>query len=170
VAEPRNLTAVADPSGAQPSRPRSRADRLLGAAAEPSAPAPPRPTQRAPRSVRWAALVVAVEALALAGIAAWLLVLTVTSTPASLGGALAEVVFVGLGAAVLVLAARGLWRLSSWARGPVVALQLFLGLLGFTSAFTYDRPLIGLPVLVLVAVVLYLLVTPEARLAFYERR
>ena len=152
---------------------RSLADRVLGEAAAPSAPAssrPPRERSEAPRSVRAAAVVVWVEAAALAAIAAWLLVLTVTSTPADVGRALAEVVFVGLGAAALAFCGRGLWRVASWARGPVVALQILFGLVGFTSAFTYEAPLIGVPVLVLVAVELYLLATPEARLAFFERR
>jgi hypothetical protein len=160
---------VTDERAGRPQR-RSLADRVLGAAAEPSAPRPPRARTDAPRSLRWAAGVVAVQALGLAGIAAWLLVLTVVGTPDSLGRALAEVVLVGLAAAVLALAARGLWRVASWSRGPVVALQIFLGLLGFTTAFTYGQPLIGLPVLALVVVELYLLATPESRLAFFEHR
>lgn len=121
-----------------------------------------------PGSVRRAALVVGLEAVALGGLAVVLLVLSVTGSPESLGRALAEVVFVGLSAAVLAAAARGLWRLSSWARGPVVALQIFLGILGYTAAFQADRPLIGVPVLALVGLVLYLLATPEARLAYSD--
>jgi len=150
-------------------RRRSLADRFLGAAAEPTAPRPRREHSEAPRSLRWAALVVGVQALAVAALAGWLLVLTVTETPADVGRAVAEVVFAALGAAVLAFVARGLWRAASWSRGPVVALQIFLGLFGYTSAFTYERPLIGLPVLVLVAAELYLLATPESRLAFFHR-
>ena len=154
----------------QPQR-RSLADRFLGAAAQPSAPRPPRETgeEEAPRSLRWAAVVVGVEALGLAAVACWLLVLTLTGDPADTGRALAEIVFVVLAAVVLGFAGRGLWRVASWSRGPVVALQIFLGLLGYTSAFTYGRPEIGIPVLGLVAVELYLLATPEARLAFLRR-
>ncbi|WP_448627160.1 hypothetical protein [Geodermatophilus sp. URMC 64] len=154
----------------QPPQRRGIADRLLGAAAEPPATEPRRePAEEAPRSLRWAAVVVGVEALAVAAVAGWLLFLTVTSNPADTGRALAEVVFTALGAAALGFAARGLWRVASWARGPVVALQIFLALFGYTSAFTYERPLIGLPVLGLVAVELYLLATPESRLAFFRR-
>ncbi len=123
----------------------------------------------APAAVRRAALVVAVEALVLAVLAGVLLVLTITSSPDSVGRALAEVVYVGLGAALLGAAAVGLWRVSGWARGPVVALQLLLGVFGYTTAFQAGQPLIGVPVLALVAVELYLLATPEARLAFFER-
>ena len=122
-----------------------------------------------PGSVRRAALVVAVQAAAVGALALVLLVRTVTGSPDSVGRALAEVVFVGLAAAVLTGGAVGLWRLAPWARGPVVTLQIFLGILGYTTAFTADRPAIGVPVLALVGVVLYLLATPEARLAYSDR-
>jgi hypothetical protein len=78
-------------------------------------------------------------------------------------------VAIGAGAAVLGAAAVGLSRVASWARGPVIVLQLILAALGYTTAFEAERPLIGVPVLVLVAAVLYLLATPESRLAYLER-
>jgi hypothetical protein len=152
-----------------PQPPRRRSDRLLGAAAEPSAPRPERPRTEAPRSLRWAAVVVGIEATALAVGALLLLYLVVTSTADSVSRALGEVVFVGAGAAVLAAAAVGLWRVASWARGPVVVLQLLLAALAYTTAFEAGRPAIGLPVLVLVAVELYLLATPASRLAYLER-
>ncbi|WP_299952154.1 hypothetical protein [uncultured Modestobacter sp.] len=152
-----------------PGRRRPRAEGLLGGAAEPAAPRPQRVREPAPAAVRRAALVVAVEAVALAVLAGVLLVLTLTGNPDSVGRALAEVVYVGLGAALLTGAAVGLWRVSGWARGPVVALQLLLGVFGYTTAFQAGQPLIGVPVLALVAVELYLLATPEARLAFFDR-
>ena len=151
-----------------PGRRRSRAEGLLGGAAEPTTPRPERPATAVPASVRRAALVVALEAAALAGLALVLLVRTVTGSPDSVGRALAEVVFVGLAAGVLAAGALGLWRLAAWARGPVVTLQIFLGILGYTAAFTADRPEIGVPVLALVGIVLYLLATPEARLAYSD--
>ena len=145
-----------DDSGPPPARRRSLADRLLGATAEPAAPRPVEPRTQAPRSVRGAALVVAVE--------------TLTGAAASDRSAWGLVVFALLGAALLGACARGLWRLASWARGPVVATQLLLGLVGLTAAFSYRHPEFGIPMLVPVAVVLYLLATPEARLAFFDRR
>jgi hypothetical protein len=114
-------------------------------------------------------VVVGIEAAAIAGGALVLLWLTVTSTADSLGRALAEVVMVGAGAAVLAVAAVGLWRVAAWARGPVIVLQLLLAALAYTTAFEAEQPLIGVPVLVLVAAELYLLATPEARLAYLER-
>lgn len=119
--------------------------------------------------MHWAAVVVGIEAAALAvGAVAWLW-LTLTSTPESVGRALAEVVIIALFAAGLGAAAMGLSRVSSWARGPVIAAQIFFGLSGFVAAFEAERPLIGVPVLLVVATELYLLATPEARLAYLER-
>jgi hypothetical protein len=144
-------------------------DRLLGPAADPSAPRPPRARITAPRALRWAAVVVGIEAVAVGvGALAWLW-LTVTSTPDSLARALAEVVILALLAAGLGAAAVGLSRVAGWARGPVVAAQILFGLSGFVAAFEAERPLIGVPVLLAVAAELYLLATPEARLAYLER-
>jgi hypothetical protein len=160
---------VTESSGLTPQPPRRGLDRLFGAAAESSAPRPPRARTEAPRALRWAALVVGIEAGAIALGALVLLFLTVTSSAASLSRALAEVVMAAGGAAVLGAAAVGLWRVAAWARGPVIAIQLLLAALAYTTAFEADQPLIGLPVLVLVVAELYLLATPEARLAYLER-
>jgi hypothetical protein len=46
---------------------------------------------------------------------------------------------------------------------------LLLAALAYTAAFDARQPAVGLPVLVLVAVELYLLATPESRLAYVER-
>ncbi|MGY1745391.1 hypothetical protein [Blastococcus sp. SYSU D00695] len=147
----------------------SRVDRLLGGAADPGAPRPAADRPEAPVAVRRAALVVALEAALLIGGALVLLYLTVTGDPASVSNALAEVVYVGIFGVAMAAAAVGLWRVSPWARGPVVVLQLLLAALGYTTAFTADRPQFGIPVLVLVVVELYLLATPEARLAYFRR-
>ncbi|MCU1614906.1 MAG: conserved rane protein of unknown function [Frankiales bacterium] len=119
--------------------------------------------------MRWAALVVVVEAVGAMGGAVLLAWLTLTSTAVSVRNAVAEIVFAVLAAAALGFCARGLWRVSGWARGPVVALQLLLGLLGYTTAFQGGRPEVGVPLLAVAAVELYLLATPEARLAFFRR-
>jgi hypothetical protein len=165
----RTLPVVTEQSGARPSRDRRRAERLLGGAAEPAAPRPERERPAAPTAVRRAALVAGVEAAGLAAVALWLLVLTFTSTADSVGRALAEVVYVGIFAVALGAAAVGLWRVSPWSRGPVVFLQLLLGLFGYYSAFEWGGAWVGVPLLVLVATELYLLATPEARLAFEDR-
>ncbi|TFV66424.1 UNVERIFIED_ORG: hypothetical protein E4P37_06850 [Bacillus sp. AZ43] len=144
-------------------------DRLFGAAAVPSAPRPERERTEAPPALRRAALVVGLEAVAIgAGALVWLW-LTLTGDPDSLARALAEVVVLALLAAGLGAAAAGLARAAGWARGPVVAAQIFLGLSGFVAAFEAQLPLVGVPVLVVVATVLYLLATPEARLPYLDR-
>jgi hypothetical protein len=112
--------------------------------------------------------VVAIEAMTIALGALALLWLTFTSTADSLARALAEVVVVAAGAAVLGACALGLSRVAPWARGPVIVLQLLLGALAYTTAFEAGLPLIGVPVLALIATELYLLATPEARLAYLE--
>jgi hypothetical protein len=119
--------------------------------------------------VRWAAVVVGVEAAAAAVGAVALLYLTLTGSPDSLSRALAEVAAAAAGAVLLAAAARGIWRASGWARSPVVVLQLLLGAVAYTAAFQAGQPLIGIPVLVLAAAELWLLATPAARLAFWGR-
>jgi hypothetical protein len=122
-----------------------------------------------PAALRQAALAVGVEALLLTGVAVLWLVFNVVQVPDDRGRAIAEVVYFGLAAAALAAGARGLWRRSSWARGPVVVLQILLGISAYEAAFSFGRPEFGVPVLALVAVTLYLLATPEARLAYAER-
>ncbi|MGY1769665.1 hypothetical protein [Blastococcus sp. SYSU D00813] len=155
--------------GSREPRRSSRADRLLGGAADPGTPRPRVERPEAPVAVRRAALVVALEAALLFGGALVLLYLTLTGDPESVKSAVGEVVYVSLFGAAMTAAAVGLWRASAWARGPVVTLQLILAAVGFYAAFHADRPEIGIPVLALVAVELYLLATPEARLAFFQR-
>jgi hypothetical protein len=121
-----------------------------------------------PGSLRWAAALVGVEALATGVLALAWIWLILTSTPERLAFAVAEVVIIALVAAGLAAAAMGLSRAAGWARGAVVAAQIFFGLSGFVAAFEADRPLIGVPILLVVAGVLYLLATPEARLAYFR--
>jgi hypothetical protein len=160
---------VTEDRGTPATPPRRLADRLFGASAAQPAPRPTEPGTQAPPSLRRAALVVGLEALVLALLALVLLYLTFTGNPESVPRAIAEVVLAALAAGVLGAAARGLWRVAAWARGPVVALQLFWGLTGFTFAFSAQQPLIGLPILALVASVLYLLAAPDSRLAYEDR-
>jgi hypothetical protein len=160
---------VTDPRGPGLPAPRSRAERLFGAPAEPSAPRPERVRPEVPRSLRWAAVLAGAEAAAVGvGALVWLW-LTLTGNPESVARALAEVVVIALVAAGLGAAAVGLARVAGWARGPVIAAQIFFGLSGFVAAFEAERPLIGVPLLLVVAAELYLLATPEARLAYLER-
>lgn len=165
----RNLCGVSGQPTGEPGRRRPRAEGLLGGAAQPSAPRPERPAEDTPSALRRAALVVAVESVGLAVVAVVLVVLTLTGDADGVGPALGLAVLVLLAAAALGAAARGLWRGASWSRGPVIALQLFLAVIGYSFAFSGDQPAVGVPILALVVVELYLLLTPEARLAFAEQ-
>jgi hypothetical protein len=113
-------------------------------------------------------LVVALEALVLFGVAGYLGVGTATGAAQSDRSAWGLVGFTVLGAALLAACARGMWQLASWSRGPVVAVQILLAALGLTAAFSYAHPEVGIPMLLPVAAALYLLATPEARLAFFR--
>ena len=161
---PRNLAVVPE----QTPQPRRLADRLFGAVTPAPEARPPQPRPEAPRSVRQAAVVVAVEAAVFVVLAVVLLWLTLTGDPESVPRALAEVVIVGGVAALLGIAAMGLRRLAGWARGPVIALQILFAASGFV-AFQAGRPEFGVPALVLAAATIYLLMTPEARLAYLDR-
>jgi hypothetical protein len=165
---PRNLAVVTDQESGRRQAPRRRADRLLGAAAEESAPRPERLRPDVPASLRWAAVLVGLEAAATGVLAVVWLWLILTSHPRMLAAAIGEVVIIALVAIGLAVAAVGLARVAGWARGAVVAAQIFFGLSGFVAAFEADRPLIGVPILAVVAGVLYLLATPESRLAYFR--
>jgi hypothetical protein len=159
---------VTQQDGAPSPQPSRRADRLLGAAAEDSAQRRERERPDVPASLRWAAVLVGLEAAATAVLAVVWLWLIVTSTPGHLAAAIGEVVVIALVAVGLVAAGVGLSRVAGWARGAVVAAQIFFGLSGFVAAFEAERPLVGVPILVVVAGVLYLLATPESRLAYFR--
>ncbi len=119
----------------------------------------------APRPLRFACVLVGLEALALAVIGVWLVVETLSGRPTSIGAALSGAALSLLGAAVLVLAGRGLLRLRPAARTPVVVLQLLALPVSYTLAFQAGRVGYGGPILVVAVAVLYLLFTPPARAA-----
>ncbi len=161
---PRNLAVVPE----QTPQPRRLADRLFGAVTPAPEARPQQPRPEAPRAVRQAAVVVAVEAAVFAVLAVVLLWLTLTGDPESVPRALAEVVLAGGVAALLGAAAAGLRRLAGWARGPVIALQILFVASGLVAVQS-GRPEIGVPALALAAAAVYLLMTPEARLAYLDR-
>lgn len=122
----------------------------------------------APGTVRWAAVVVAVEALAILAGTGVFAVATVVGAPDSYGRA-AFAVLIGLAVgAGLLRCAQALGRLEGWARAPVIVCQLLLIPVGYTLAFQAELPVYGVPILATCAAVLYLLLTPEARAAFLQ--
>jgi phosphate/sulfate permease len=118
-----------------------------------------------PREVRAAAIVIALESLALLVAAVILLIKTVAGHPHSVAGALLGAALAVGGAVVLAVAGRGLLRLQPAARTPIVVLQLLALPVAYSLAFQAHRVEYGGPILVAALAVLYLLFTPPARLA-----
>jgi hypothetical protein len=124
----------------------------------------------APAPVRLAALVAAVEGVALVGLGAFYAVKTAVQRPDSYGRALFGAAMALLAGACLLLLGRGLARVRGWARSPVIVLQLVALPVGYSLAFQAGLPAYGGPILVLAVAELYLLFTPEARDAFWGDR
>lgn len=103
-----------------------------------------------------------VQGAVLAGFGVLLAIETVVSRPASVSNALAVTV-VAVGAGLLLgWLARALFRLRTWARTPVVVLELVSLPVGVTM-MQAGRPLVGGPILLLAAAVLALLFSRPAR-------
>ena len=107
---------MTEQDGGQRQAPRRRAERFLGAAAEESAPRPERVRPEAPGALRWAAVLVGLEAVGTGVLAVTWLWLILTSAPRMLAAAVAEVVVIALVAVGLTAAAVGLSRAAGWAR------------------------------------------------------
>jgi hypothetical protein len=118
--------------------------------------------------VRLAALIAAIEGVALFGLGIFYVVKTAVQRPDSYGRALFGAAFALLGGVLLVFLARGLDHLAGWARTPVVMLQLFALPVGYSLGIQAGLIAYGGPILVAAVAVLYLLFTPEARSAFWE--
>lgn len=128
------------------------------------------PGEGTPVSVARAAWLVATEGVALIVLGLALLVGGLfLGSPDSVTRALAEVLLaIVAGVAVLGLA-RGLGQVAGWSRAPVIVTQILAAPIGYSLAFPSGQPLIGVPILIVVAAVLYLLFTRESRLAFFDR-
>lgn len=118
-----------------------------------------------PAGVRAAAVLVLVEAAALAVTALVLLVLAFVHTTTRLWAAAAIVGFALLAAAVLAVCARGLLLLRPAARSPVILVQLLALPVGYSLGIQAGRPLVGVPILLVATSVLVLLLLPSSRQA-----
>ncbi|MFI9719210.1 hypothetical protein ACIHFE_06060 [Streptomyces sp. NPDC052396] len=123
-----------------------------------SEPAGPRPAR-----LTGAAALTAVEGVALAGSGLYLLAMALLSKPDSLRQALTAGVTVLVLAALPLLAARGLWLLRRWSRGPAIITQLMALPVAWTFVNGGGALIAAGAALALVAVVtLVLLVNPTA--------
>ena len=118
-------------------------------------------------AVTRAALLVAVEAAALSVLGAGYAVAGAVGDPFDRTATLLEGGFCLLAGLLVLLVARGLLRVQGWSRSPAVVLQLLALPVGYGLA--QGRVWwAAVPVLGLALAVLYLLASPEARLAFRE--
>jgi len=136
-------------------------------------PEPPQPAPTGssgpPTTVRLAALVAAVEGVGLVGLAGFYAIKTALDRPDSYAPALLGALMALAGGAVLLLLARALLRLRTWARSPLVVLQILALPVGYSLGFQAGLIGYGGPILLLAVAELYLLFTPEARAAFWRR-
>lgn len=116
-----------------------------------------------PRPLRVACVLILIEALALLGVAAVLVVKTIGESPSSIGRALFGAALAVFGAVVLALGARSLLQLRPAARSPVVVLQILAVPVSYSLTFQANRVSYGGPMLVAALAVLYLLFTPAVR-------
>ncbi len=119
--------------------------------------------EQPPPAIRAAALIVAVQAAALAVAAIVLCVLAFVHTSTRLWAALSVIGFAVLGMLVLLVCARGLLGLRPSARSPIVLLELITLPVGYSLGIQAGRWPIGLPVLASAVAILVLLFTPAAR-------
>ncbi len=118
-----------------------------------------------PKQLAAAAIIVALEALALVAVALVLFIKTIAQTPDDVAAALLEAGMALLAAAILALCARGLARQQPGARSPVIVLQILALPVAYSLWFQADRTLYGAPILIAALATLYLLFTPPARQA-----
>lgn len=116
-------------------------------------------------SVTRAALVVGVEGAALLVLGAGYTLAGAVGRPYDRTATVLQGVLAALAGALVLLVARALLRRAGWSRSPAVVLQLLALPVGYGLA-QGGVWFAAVPVLVLAAVVLYLLATPEARLVF----
>jgi hypothetical protein len=101
-----------------------------------------------PAPLKIAITIVACEGLAFVGLAGFELAALQTNRPAV---ALTSTAFFLICAASLLACARGLWRLSRWARSPVVLAQLIALLSAYSlwsDGFRYPAAMAGIPAII----------------------
>jgi hypothetical protein len=123
-----------------------------------------------PGPLRAAVVLILVESAALLCATVFLVYATVVGRPSEVARALLGAAIALVGSAGLAAAARGLWRLSSAARSPVVVLQLLALPVGYSLGFQAGRIGFGGPIMAIALVVLFLLFTPPVREALDRDR
>jgi hypothetical protein len=121
------------------------------------------PPDEVSRELRVAAVLVLIQAVALAVLAVVLIVKALTGQPHNLGGALGIAGFALLGAVILGLCGRGLQRGLRSSVSQVIVVDVPPAAVGFSLGVQAGRPLYGLPILLSALAVLVLLFSPGGR-------
>jgi hypothetical protein len=121
------------------------------------------PPDEVSRELRIAAVLVLVQAAALAVLVVVLSVKALTGHPHNLGGALGIAGFALLGAVILGLCGRGLQRGLRTSVSPVIVIEVPAAAVGFSLGIQAGRPGYGLPILLSALAVLALLFSPGGR-------
>lgn|SRR5262245_8101398 len=121
-----------------------------------------------PSTLRWAVVLLAVQAVGLVALVVLLVVEDVRSTSTSSAGAAGLTVFAALIAALFGLFVWALAGRRRWARGPAIVLELLLLPVGF-SLVTSGLAYLGIPVLLLAGITVALLLAPATRAALGAR-
>jgi hypothetical protein len=87
-----------------------------------------------PRTLRWAVVLLAIEAAGLAALLVFLIYEDLFATASSATGAVVVTVYTALMAGLLGLLAWGLARRRTWARGPAIVLQILALPIGYSMA------------------------------------
>jgi hypothetical protein len=120
------------------------------------------PVSTPPATLRWAAGLLAGQAVVMAGVTGFFVYEDVTATPGSVRDALAITVYFGLLAVLFGLLAWSLVRRRSWARGPAIVLELMLLPFGYYM-IEGGHPMYGVPVMLLGLAGAGLLLAPPTR-------
>jgi peptidoglycan/LPS O-acetylase OafA/YrhL len=124
--------------------------------------------QPAPGSLRWAVVLLAVQALAVVVVTGVLAYDDVVASPTSRGAGWTLTGTAAALAALLVFLDWSLARRRAWARGPAVVLELMLLPIGYYMV-KGGLPWVGVPLIVLALATAGLLVAPATRAALGVR-
>jgi hypothetical protein len=122
------------------------------------------PTRSNAPTLRWAVRLLALEAVALTGLAIYVAWATLARSTTSKQGAAALLALIVIGVLIVGGLARALSNLKTWARGPAIVLELLLLPIGYTM-ITDGLAYIGIPVMLAGIFGAGLLLAPATRAA-----
>jgi hypothetical protein len=122
------------------------------------------PTRTNAPTLRWAVRVLAVEAVALTGLAIYVAWATLARSTTSKQGAGALLALIVIGVLIVAGLSRALSNLKTWARGPAIVLELLLLPIGYTM-ISGGLAYVGIPVMLVGIVGAGLLLAPATRTA-----